>query len=157
MKVYEEYKVYGPYYRKDGRQHVVLVHTITKKKKTVSYPKFLYETHHNRYLVGDETIDHDDRDFTNNDINNLIVRNRVDHIKIDALRNKPEEFTCPECNTKFIAEGKKLQDIKWNRKRGSPGPFCGRSCAGKHNTRVQKGESTAPLTHPKMEKYYLSK
>ena len=37
--MYEDYKVYGPYKRRDGRQHVILKKD--KIKITVSYPKYL--------------------------------------------------------------------------------------------------------------------
>lgn len=47
MIVYEGYKVFGPYTRKDGRQHVVLTHKNNKglidDRKTVSYPKYFLD------------------------------------------------------------------------------------------------------------------
>ena len=64
-------KVYGPYTRKDGRQHVVLYESGVPK--TVSYPKFLLEQKLGRSLNADETCDHIDNDYTNNDVSNLQV------------------------------------------------------------------------------------
>jgi len=46
-------KVYGPYTRKDGRQHVILYENGTRK--TVSYPKYLLETKLGRPLDSNET------------------------------------------------------------------------------------------------------
>ena len=157
MLVYEDYKVYGPYFRKDGRQHVVLVHKENKSRKTVSYPKYLYEIHFNTYLGPNDTVDHHDRNFNNNKIDNLIVRNRREHIKLDSVRNTPQEFTCPECNSVFVLAGRKLHDAKHNRVKGKSGPFCGRSCAGSYGTKIQKGEDRAPIAKVKIEKYYITK
>jgi hypothetical protein len=62
--------VYGPYKREDGRQHVIV------NGKTISYPKYLYEQHHKIKLHPDDTIDHEDGDFNNNAIDNLVIKSR---------------------------------------------------------------------------------
>ena len=62
--IYEGWKILGPYYRRDGRGFVV----VTKpngKKSTISYPKYLMEIKLDRYLEKNETVDHDDKDITN--------------------------------------------------------------------------------------------
>ena len=66
-------KVYGPYEREDGRKHLVLNNSkLAKgdkaKLRTLSYPKALIEVHHNRILIEDETTDHKDENFTNDEI-----------------------------------------------------------------------------------------
>ena len=63
-------KVYGPYTRKDGRQHVILVHE-DLSRQTMSYPKYLMEQHLKRALLASETVDHINNDFTDNRIENL--------------------------------------------------------------------------------------
>ena len=83
LQLYPDYnKVHGPYSRPDGRKHVILNNTnIPKgtqgKLKTVSYPKALKEIELGRVLDLDETIDHNDRNRSNDDTNNLIVRGRL--------------------------------------------------------------------------------
>ena len=48
--VYENCRIYGPYDRnQDNRLTVVVVYP-DGRKKTVSYPKYLMETHLERYL-----------------------------------------------------------------------------------------------------------
>ena len=42
------WRIYGPYYRKDGRQHIVAYDGMIKR--TISYPRFLLETHLGRVL-----------------------------------------------------------------------------------------------------------
>lgn len=134
--IYKNYKIYGPYTRKDGRQHVILVSN--KDRKTVSYPKYIVELHLGRYLSTNETVDHIDNDFTNNSLENLRVVDRVRHAKEDAKRHK-KSFVCPYCRISFSLKGAKLSNALSNTKRGKFGPFCSRSCAGKYGKEVQQG------------------
>jgi len=64
-------KVYGPYTRKDGRQHIILYDYATNLRRTVSYPRYLLEQKLGHKLEDWEDADHIDNDKTNNDINNL--------------------------------------------------------------------------------------
>ena len=139
MKVYDHYVIYGPYKRKDGRKHIIAVNSLGEKK-TVSYPKYLMEVHLNRYLKSNETVDHIDRDFTNNELYNLQVILRTKHAKLDAVRLKPKAFFCPTCDKLFVADGIKLHRIKVNITIHKKfGPFCSKSCAGKYSQAVQYG------------------
>lgn len=138
--VYDECKVYGPYNRKDGRQHVIVIFP-DKKRKTVSYPKYLIENHLQRYLEQDETVDHIDCDFTNNSLSNLRILKRGEHTRQDVKRYAGQDFKCPECNKSFSLSGRKLHNAIHNRKKGKAGPFCGRSCAGKYSKKVQTDQS----------------
>lgn len=129
-------KVYGPYTRKDGRQHVVLVEE-DKKKQTVSYPKFLMEQELGGQLKPNETIHHKDGDFTNNDLNNLIVIDRKDHTSWDTKRVKKVKFICKWCGE----EGeRRAVDLEHNKKLGKAGPFCSKQCSGKYGQAVQSNK-----------------
>lgn len=77
--MYEDYKLFGPYTRKDNRKVVILQHLILRTLKTVSYPKHLMECHLNRFLNNDETIDHINADFTDNRIENLQILSRAEN------------------------------------------------------------------------------
>lgn len=77
--MYEGYKLFGPYTRKDYRTVVILQHLESKRLKTVSYPKYLIECHLNRYLSEFETIDHINADFTDNRIENLQILSRAEN------------------------------------------------------------------------------
>ena len=129
-------KVYGPYTRKDGRQHVVLYDGRTKK--TVSYGKWLLESHLGRKFTADETCDHIDGDFTNNDLSNLQVLSRRDNILKYNEEHPGEEakYTCPQCGTDFM---RRIYKVRGNRKQGKAGPFCSKSCAGKYGADIQNG------------------
>lgn len=135
--VYDGYTLYGPYKRKDGREHVILKKQ--NKRKTVSYPKYLMEVYLDRYLEKNETVDHIDRDITNNSIDNLRVIRRSEHVTLDVKRYKEQKFTCPWCGAVFDLQSKRLHDAIYNRKQKKSGPFCSRSCAGRYGKSVQLG------------------
>lgn len=128
-------KVYGPYSRKDGRQHVVLYGD--GMRKTVSYPKFLLEQKLGRSLGINETCDHIDNDHTNNTLCNLQVLTRSDNSRKQMAFKSAElgAFTCPVCNCSFT---KRMNQVRANRKKGKSGPYCSRSCAGKGNYVISK-------------------
>jgi hypothetical protein len=134
--VYENCKIYGPYQIKNGRKYITVIFP-NKKKKNVSYPKYLMEKSLNRYLKDNETVDHIDCDFTNNDLSNLRVLDRSEHVRLDVKRYAEQEFDCPECGISFRLSGRKLHDAIHNRKKGRAGPFCSRSCAGKYSKKIQ--------------------
>ena len=125
--MYEDYKVYGPYKRKDGRQHVILKKD--KIKITVSYPKYLMELHIGRKLLENETIDHIDRDINNNNFDNLRIIDKVKHEREDAIRNKDIKVKCSWCRKTFIVKGSNIsQRNRYDGKRTGSGYFCSRIC-----------------------------
>ena len=135
--MYEDYKVYGPYKRKDGRQHVILKKD--KIKITVSYPKYLMELHIGRKLLENETIDHIDRDVNNNNFNNLRIIDKVKHEREDAIRNKDIKVKCSWCGKTFIIKGSNIsQRNRYDGKRTGSGYFCSRICSGKYVNMFKK-------------------
>lgn len=138
--MYEGYKIYGPYQREDGRQHVCLVSLVDGKRKTLSYSKYLLECHLGRYLTEDETVDHIDCNPSNNEIENLRVLARTAHVREDVRRLCPQEFICPSCEMGFKLEGSKLSKAKSNRRANKAGPFCSKQCAGIYSQKVQSGQ-----------------
>lgn len=92
------------------------------------------ERHLGRQLLEDETVDHFDRDFTNNDLKNLRVVKRGLHAKEDALYVEKVMTPCPVCSKPV---NKNPAQVAHNRKLGKAGPFCSRSCAGKYGAEVQ--------------------
>ena len=129
-------KVYGPYTRKDGRQHVILYRDGVRT--TVSYPKYLLEQKLGRKLESHETCDHIDNDPTNNSLDNLQVLSRADNIRKQAALTPMElgTFTCPVCNCSFT---RPMCDVRGNLKKNKSGPYCSRSCAGKGGHPFNKG------------------
>lgn len=110
MIVYEGYTCYGPYIRKDGRQHVVLINrqNVDKQRITVSYPKYIVERYLNRYLTEDETIDHIDGNFSNNSLSNLRIVSRKLHAKSHTKHRKEFIKHCVICNKIFRTNNNNL-------------------------------------------------
>jgi len=80
MRPYEECIVHGPYERKDGRSHVVIIFP-DGKRKTVSYPRYLVEIELGYYTKKTDDIHHIDGNYKNNALSNLRVWNKSDHVK----------------------------------------------------------------------------
>ena len=152
--MYENVKKTSIYVSKlDGRSRIQLTFNDGTRKQ-MSYPKYLMECHLNRYLTDDETVDHIDQNVQNNEISNLRVINRREHVSNDIVRNKDVEVECAYCGKKFIIPGNKLQNR--NRKdRHSSGYFCSRECAGRYGAEVQhhKREPNKPTPRIIPEKY----
>lgn len=99
--MYEGKKVYGPYTRKDGRQIVILKTPGVRDQQTVSYPKYLVERYLNRFLNSDETVDHIDGNFSNNDLSNLRVVPRVEHCRSHTSKRAEIQKRCVVCGKVF--------------------------------------------------------
>lgn len=138
-------KVTGPYKRSDGRKHIVLNNSSlpkgdANKLRTLSWPKALLEVKEGRLLLENETADHIDEDFKNDNLDNLQILTRPANIikSFEANPYRKEEFSnhvCPQCNIEFIALAKQ---VKGNQKaKGKAGPFCSKRCAGKYSKQIQ--------------------
>lgn len=150
--MYENCKLYGPYTsKKDGRLRCVLVHS-NGHKQTISYPKYIVEKYLNRYLEKDETIDHIDGDFLNNDLSNLRVINRKQHAIEDAFRNNNITVSCKMCNKTFEIKGSTIHSRN-RTDRHQSGYFCSKHCIGKYGRYIQLGY----LQHTTVDKVVASK
>lgn len=107
----------------------------------MSWPKYLMEQHLGRKLEDWETVDHINRDHTDDRIENLRVVSRSQHSTDDAVLALPVEIVCVLCGNVALKSGRNLRG---NSKQGKAGPFCSRSCAGKYGTQIQN-KSRAPL------------
>ena len=125
-------RIYGPYKRKDGRQHIVIVHS-DGRKQTKSYPRYLLEKHLGRELLPEEHVDHIDHDFNNNEIANLqiltVQENGRKEMKREHRKAKMYTAICPTCTTQFEVEYRNYKRNQLTLKKD--GPFCSKSCVGK--------------------------
>ncbi len=126
-------KVYGPYTRKQDNRKIVVLRLLDGKLTTKSYARFLYEQEYG--IIGDInlTVDHIDENVTNDVLSNFDLLTRANNIRKSA---KTEMFNgiCPTCDQSFE---KRMSQVRGNLKRGSEGPFCSRSCAGRFTRAFQ--------------------
>lgn len=114
-------KIYGPYQRKDKRWFLII------NGKTISYPKWLYQNHHNIILSNQETIDHIDGNPDNNRITNLQILTRSENIRKSKKERQTTTFVCPQCKQEVT---KWTNYILGNLRKKKSGPYCSRHCAG---------------------------
>ena len=148
--------VYGPYTRPDGRQHVILIGRDIQGneiRRTVSYPKLLAEINLGRRLLDNETVDHQDRDFNNNDFSNFVIRPKAEHSSLDALRVRVGDVNCPICGESFTPTRNQLGE----RVSHKPGPFCSKKCASSYKFKVKNDFPQIERTHVEVTYYRLDK
>jgi hypothetical protein len=158
MNFGDDHRVYGPYF-KDGRNNTQkrqFVITIDSKgvRRTVSYPKYLMELHIGRQLGIDETVDHWDTNFMNNDISNLRIVERDVHSADDTRRVKLIKVTCDWCKEPFERSPRVLRD---KRSKGVRGIFCTKSCAGKYSRALQLKKTKKMKRPPHVESEYYKR
>jgi hypothetical protein len=128
-------KVLGPYVNDRGRQIVVV--RDGEKWRTISYPKYKLEEHLGRRLDPDqETVDHIDSNFNNNDINNLEIVPRAEHSRQDVVRVRLIELRCDGCGSKIFRSPRLL---RLKSKLGKTGIFCSRRCSGRYGRQLALG------------------
>ena len=150
--MYEDCKLYGPYTsKKDGRLRCIIVHP-DGHKQTISYPKYIIEKYLNRYLEENETIDHIDGNFLNNDLSNLRVIDRKQHAIEDAIRNKNIIVSCKMCGKTFEIQGNLIHGRNRTDKHQS-GYFCSKQCTERYGRYIQLGY----LNHTTIDKVVASK
>lgn len=123
------WKIYGPYTRKDSRQHVIAYDGLNRI--TISYPKFIMECKRKKALSLDKDVHHKDEIPSNSILPNLEVVNSSTHIS-DHLTKDYMLFTCPTCKDGFELDGIRLSRYKSERVRrpNMTGPYCSKECAG---------------------------
>lgn len=120
-------KVYGPYRRKDGRQHVIHYDGVTRR--TQSYPRYLMEQFLGRKLESWEQVDHINEDPTDDRIENFQILTCPENIRKSAKPAEKFHFICPTCGDE---SSKPMHRIRWNQGvRKNSGPYCSRVCANK--------------------------
>ena len=115
---------------------MIIYDPATKKRKTVSYPKYLMEQHLGRELTDDETVDHIDEDHTNDDISNLRILTRAKNAARSAPKMVIVNGTCAWCGVTFTLT---REQMTAQRRNNDAGPFCSKSCIGKYGKTVQLG------------------
>lgn len=131
-------KVYGPYVGKDNRSRVVLVHN-DDTKQTMSYPRYIIQEYLGATLEDYEDVHHIDGNVKNNDITNLEVVLKSNHVREHSLKYRDDVYVnCFYCNVEFILTPKQQSERFRSANKGKAGPFCSKSCSGKYGTEIQR-------------------
>lgn len=130
----DNFKVYGPFKKNNGREFVILIDK-KNKRRSVSYPKWIMEKLLGRKLDPNlETVDHWDSDIYNNDPSNLRLVPRDQHSADDTRRVKLVKFNCAWCDKEFERSPRLIRD---KAKKKKAGPFCSKQCAGRYARMIQ--------------------
>lgn len=98
----------------------------------------MIEVHLDRYLEENETVDHIDGNFLNNDLSNLQVIDRYEHCYNDVYRNKDVIVKCQYCGKEFKIKGSAISQRN-RTDRHQSGYFCSKQCSGKYGKDIQLG------------------
>lgn len=132
-------KVYGPYKSKqDGRSRVVIVHD-NGQKQTKSWPRYILEEYIGNTLEDYEDVHHIDGNIDNNDISNLEVVYKSDHVRKHSTKYlTTKQVNCYYCGLEFNLNPIQQRNRFSSGNRGRAGPFCSRACSGKYGVEVQR-------------------
>lgn len=133
MTIYEGFKIYGPYKRKDKRSHVIAFKS-QLMRYTISYPKYLMELHLGRYLRVNEDVHHKDGNVENNVLENLEIVNRGVHQRKHSQKFDFITLDCVGCGKEISLDPIQHRNLESNRRnKGSYGPYCSKHCMGVFN------------------------
>ena len=149
-------KVNGPYLNRTQNRKFVQYVYADKRKRVITYAKYLMEQLLKRELSSEEEVDHIDRNKLNDVIENLQILNKNIHIILDAKRAKLVEIECVRCHKKCM---KKTSSLRSNSKSGYAGPFCGKKCTGEYGADIKYSVLIKLPIQPSVESeyYYLDK
>ena len=151
--VYEGCTIKGPYNGEKGRK-VVHIYFPDGRREVTTLARYMMEKKLDKYLDGDQHVDHIDRNFKNEDINNYQVLDMPLHISLDHKRVKNIVTKCVWCKKEFVINGKTFK----NRNRRTAGPFCSKKCIGEYGAELQnKRVNTANKNILEKEYFYLEK
>lgn len=122
----EDVRVYGPYTRKDGRKHVILIYP-DSSRRTVSYPRWLVEQKLEHPVPDKYDVHHENEDHTDDSDSNLKLKLHTEHCA-DHSRYPTTKVSiiCAYCKAHALKEGRAVR-----RKKASGRFFCSRVCVGK--------------------------
>lgn len=108
---------------------------------SMSYARYLMETHLGRELLPDEEVHHIDGDKTHDELDNLQVINRTSHRKLHSSKYHDTLEVCCECGKIFTVTAKQHSNKAVNAKRGHGEAnkyFCSKQCIGRYGQRKQQ-------------------
>lgn len=137
MNIYDDCKVYGPWINKTYGRRIVEIVYPNGTRECTTWARYQMERHLNRRLGRYETVDHIDRNKTNDSIDNLRVVDLSTHNSQDMFRVVYGNVACPICGTEFQIDRQQYYRVLYNH---SAAAFCSRQCSGKYSFLVKSGK-----------------
>ena len=127
--MYHWFTIYKVYHKKAWRYMAILVNNLTKKKRSMSWAKYIYTDYYNKEIPKWVQIDHIDWNKLNDDVSNLQELSQKKNIQkafIELwLEEKQFELECPICWTIFYRTKQRIRDLNTQ--------CCSRSCGWKQS------------------------
>jgi hypothetical protein len=117
---FNEYKLYIILHSKECRRMACLYNPINKKRKTISYARYLMSVKLKRELLKNEEVDHINDDKLDDRIENLQILSKSANVIKNNIKDKIT-YICPICGKNFIPTRNQTNRIT---------PCCSRKCGG---------------------------
>jgi len=122
---FKGYKVYKVFHEKQGRYYAQLKNIYTSSRTTITYAKYLMCVKLKRILCSEEEVDHIDGNKLNDNIDNLQILSRKNHVKKSTKGETYIECICDMCEVKFLRTKQRANHTRDKNKKC----FCSRACA----------------------------
>jgi hypothetical protein len=76
---YHSYRVYGPYKHSQDTKRLIVILVKSDKRISITFARFIYETHYGKRFPKHYDVDHIDGDQSNDDISNLQLLTRSEN------------------------------------------------------------------------------
>lgn len=130
----------------DGRKRIDLVNS-SKDRTTISFARYLMCVKLGKFISEDYEVDHIDADCTNDDLSNLQILTKEEHLEKttrEATTGRTFlQLVCPNCRITFKREVRFTTGNKENN-------FCSRHCNAAHNGKIGRLKVGVPLTDDKI-------
>lgn len=94
------------------RRAVNIINLNTNKRIEMSLAKAKMIVKLDRLLNDNETVDHIDRNYLNDNLDNLRIIDNINHSKQDAFNIEIDPLTCPVCNSIFNINNKRRYEYR---------------------------------------------
>lgn len=131
------------------RRSVLLYNKDTNNRLEITLAKAKIIVKLNRLLKENETVDHIDRNYLNDNTDNLRVIDIFNHTKEDAFNIEIDPIKCPVCKTIFIPTKKQRNESK----RLNNGIYCCNICKGKSRHLI-KNNLIKPISYKNLTSRY---
>lgn len=134
-----------PWFLKDGYLACTAYYS-DGTRRTIHQHRELVEQALGRPIRDGYVVHHKDGTRANNALDNLEEKLEADHLREHRPAPEVDDATCPMCEQPFQVLARQVRNNQ--KKQGRPGPFCGRTCAGRFNAQKRYAAVGEPPVDP---------